>query len=150
MKTADNNITSTQEDYLEAIYMLTEKNKVARNKDIAEKLDVKRATVTATLKILAQKEFINYVSHGYITLTESGYKIAKDVANKHMLFNQFFTKILGLSEKEAYPLACKLEHVVKGEAFQRFSDLVDAIMKCTNNSKYCVSCKQDNEKCSTN
>jgi DtxR family Mn-dependent transcriptional regulator len=53
-------LTSTLEDYLEAIYQISNVNKVARSMDIAEHLKVKRSSVTVALQSLAEKGLINY------------------------------------------------------------------------------------------
>lgn len=129
-------LTATQEDYLETIYVLTEKNKVARNKDIADMLNVKRATVTGAIKSLAEKELINYETHGFITLTEKGFLIAKKLREKHCLFTYFFKDILGLKEKEAEDIACSVEHVIKGEALKRFKILIESVDNCTSPNRY--------------
>jgi DtxR family Mn-dependent transcriptional regulator len=47
---ADNHISSTLEDYLEAILVLTERTGAARVRDIASELSVHKSTVTAALK----------------------------------------------------------------------------------------------------
>ena len=65
-KTNDKNLTSTQEDYLEAILELTEKRVVARNMELSSKLGVRRATVTRALKLLTQKGLVNHEMNGYV------------------------------------------------------------------------------------
>ena len=67
------------EDYLEAILALERLHKVARAKDIAERLKVKRGTVTGALKSLAEKGMINYTPYSYITLTPKGSEIASEI-----------------------------------------------------------------------
>ncbi len=48
------------EDYLETILELQTQKTVARSKDIAERLDIKRGSVTGMLKKLAALKLINY------------------------------------------------------------------------------------------
>lgn len=68
------------EDYLETILALQTQNTVARSKDIAERLDIKRGSVTGMLKKLAARKLINYEPYGYVTLTPEGEKIAKKLS----------------------------------------------------------------------
>ena len=75
-RTSDRNLTSTQEDYLEAILELTETRVVARNMELSSKLGVRRATVTRALKLLTQKGLVNHEMNGYVTLTDEGKAIA--------------------------------------------------------------------------
>jgi len=49
------NLSSSLEDYLEAIYNLTVESNIARSKDIAESLGVSRASVTGALRVLKEK-----------------------------------------------------------------------------------------------
>ena len=53
-------LSESLEDYLETILQLQTTNTVARSKDIAERLDIKRGSVTGMLKKLAAQELINY------------------------------------------------------------------------------------------
>lgn len=117
-------LTSTQEDYLEAVLELTTVKAVTRNKDLADKLGVKRATVTRSIKALALKGLIDHETHGYITLTEKGKEIAVEITSRHNLLNHFFRDILELEKKEAEMIACRVEHIISGEALAKFKAFV--------------------------
>lgn len=129
-------LTAVQEDYLEAIYRLTLERKVARNKEIAEVLGVKTATVTGAVQHLAELGYVNYESHGYVTLTEIGTRLAKELLERHHLFFEFFHGILGLEEKVADDLACRTEHHITGEPYRRFRSLVAHFKSCTSPDKF--------------
>jgi DtxR family transcriptional regulator, Mn-dependent transcriptional regulator len=132
-------LTPTQEDYLETIYDLTQTSAVTRNKEIAENLGVRRATVTRAVKVLAEKGLVNHETHGYITLTSFGKKIAQEISSRHKLFRHFFKDILELGESESDVLACKIEHLISGEALSKFRELVAKIDVCE------YKCKEENE-----
>jgi len=123
-------LTPTQEDYLEAVLELTSVRQVARNKELADKLGVKRATVSRAVKNLAEKGLIEHENHGYITLSERGKKIAVDIFDRHRLFTHFFRDILELEEKESDSLACKVEHLISGKALKKFRCLIERIDSC--------------------
>lgn len=118
-------LTSSLEDYLEVICNYVDLNKNIRAVDISRELDVSRASVTEALKKLAAKGFINYGRYDVISLTKSGMDIAKTIVSKHLILQNFFEKILGLSEKEASENACKIEHVISDEAFIKISEYVN-------------------------
>lgn len=124
MKTA---ITPTLEDYLEAILHIVKKSKVARSMEIAEKLKVKRPTVTVALRSLAEKGLINYAPRSYVTLTVEGEKIAQNIDRKHNVLKAVFTDILGLSKKQAEESACRMEHGMTSAVHHRMTDLVKAV-----------------------
>lgn len=117
MKT--NGVTASLEDYLEAIYNIIEEKNGVRAIDISRRLDVKRSSVTEALKNLAEKKLVNYGRYGVISLTHSGVEVAKKVIEKHKVLYDFFEKILGASPKEAQENACRVEHVISEDVFQR-------------------------------
>jgi DtxR family transcriptional regulator, Mn-dependent transcriptional regulator len=59
-------LSESMQDYLEAILTIQEKYQVARVKDIAEKLDILKGSVTGALKNLAEKGLINYEPYSFI------------------------------------------------------------------------------------
>ena len=124
-------LTDSQEDYLEVIFNLVVKNRVARNKDIAEKMNVKRASVTGAIKILVEKGFVEHENHGYILLSPKGEKLAKKLVDRHNLFHHFFRDILGIETIAAEDIACKIEHAVEGEALDKFRSLIENIDSCS-------------------
>lgn len=105
-------LSASLEDYLEAIYNLSSDGEAARSKDIAQCLEVSRASVTGALRSLADKELVNYKPYGVVTLTRQGKKIAGQVARKHGIIKSFFTEVLGVDSDEAHEAACKTEHAL--------------------------------------
>lgn len=53
-------LSESLEDYLEVILQLQETKKVARINEIAEKMEGRLASVTASLRKLSEKELGNY------------------------------------------------------------------------------------------
>lgn len=120
-------LTSTQEDYLEAVLELTSVKAVTRNMELADKLGVKRATVTRAVKALAVKGLIEHEAHGYITLTEKGRKIAVEITSRHKILTHFFRDILLLEKNEAENIACMVEHLISINALEKISSFVKKI-----------------------
>ncbi|WP_022668057.1 metal-dependent transcriptional regulator [Desulfospira joergensenii] len=117
-------LSESLEDYLETILELQEKNTVARSKDIAEKLDIKRGSVTGMLKKLAAQEFINYEPYGFVTLTPKGQKIAKAIEKRHVFLKDFFFRILEVDEETADATACQMEHIMDSKTYKKFTDFI--------------------------
>ena len=108
----DGDLSASLEDYLEAIFNIARRSKVARSKDIAQTLGVSRASVTGALRMLKDKGLANYKPYGYVTLTETGQAAAAEVDNKHDVLKSFFIKILGVEPDIAQKAACKAEHAL--------------------------------------
>lgn len=119
------NLSESLEDYLETILELQETKTVARSKDIAEKLDIKRGSVTGMLKKLAQKDLINYEPYGYVTLTPAGKKIAVEIEKRHIFLKDFFYNTLEVDEKTAEKTACQIEHAMDAQTFRKFKIFIE-------------------------
>lgn len=117
-------LTASLEDYLEIICNYSNANKGIRAVDISRKLNISRASVTEALKKLANKGYINYGRYDSISLTENGKVLAENVISKHSVLQIFFENILGLSETEASINACRIEHVITDNAFNKISELI--------------------------
>lgn len=117
--------TSSTEDCLEIIAKLAEKEGHAHVSDIARQLGVKKPSVTATLKSLAEKGLVQYESYHPVELTRKGTQIATKVMKKHETLKCFLTQCLKLPAEHADTLACKLEHELDDLALERLTAFVN-------------------------
>ena len=128
--TDDTLLTASQEDYLEAIYQIAASKQFARSKEIAERLGVKSSSVTGALRTLAERELVNYVPYGMITLTERGSAVAEDIVRRHEVLKEFFVKVLAVDEDTANEGACRMEHEVPRLIIERFIRFVEFVDIC--------------------
>lgn len=117
------------EDYIEEIYTQVLQNGQAKVTVIAEKLGVKKASVTGALNILAEKKLVNYAPYSPVTLTKEGENIAKEILQKHEKLSEFFVEVLGVSIDEAKEIACKMEHIVSDKLFANMVKLTEFVKK---------------------
>lgn len=125
-------LTASQEDYLEAIYNISEEKMAARAKDISKYLGVKASSVTGALKNLGKMKLVNYAPYDLITLTDQGKVVAKEIVSRHNALEKFLTNVLGIDKKEADEAACKMEHSVPKKVVERlikYSEYVDRCQK---------------------
>ena len=120
-------LSSSLEDYLEAIAELTAVNGHAHTKEIADRLNVKMPSVTGALRQLEQSGYIIYNAHYPVELTEAGTAAASKVMHRHGVLKAFFMNIMGLSSQKASETACHIEHVVDSDTIRRFVLFSDAI-----------------------
>ena len=121
------------EDYIEEIYIQVLDAGHAKVTDIANKLGVKKASVTGAMNTLAEKELINYAPYSPITLTEKGEKIAKEILTKHKNLVSFFVEVLGANKNEAVEIACKMEHIVSKKIFHNMVKLTEFVKEHAKN-----------------
>lgn len=123
-KHADSPISASLEDYLEAIYHLAREQRVARSRDIANRLGVTKSSVTSALRQLAASNLINYDPYSFVTLTEAGEELAEDIAHRHEVLADFLERVLGVAPEAADVNACRMEHAIDGEALKRLRQFV--------------------------
>src|SRR6478735_8066661 len=111
-----------EENYLKAIYKLTERNKDgAYTNDIAYELNVKPGTVTEAIKKLSELGLINYEKYKAVTLTKTGRQVAVKTIRKHRLWEVFLVEKLGFKWDEIHPMAEELEHIAFEELTERLA-----------------------------
>ncbi len=108
-------LTSNMEDYMEAIAMLSEENRVVRVKDIAKKLSIKMPSVTAALNKLRDMGLIDYEKYGFIELTGKGKTVADSIYSRHKCLSEYYQLLLNLDKDSADREACKVEHDLSPE-----------------------------------
>lgn len=112
-------LSSSLEDYLEAVLELELSEKVARVRDIAKRLGVGMPSVSVALKALAQRGLVNYDPYQSITLTDEGKKIGGEIGNRHQVLRDFLVNVLGLEEEIAQANACRMEHAIDQDVLER-------------------------------
>jgi DtxR family Mn-dependent transcriptional regulator len=112
-------LSSTLQNYLEAVFRAECRSRVARVRDIAEDLDVHKSTVTAALGTLTEKGLIEHEPYGLITLTAEGRDAARLIAARDRIVRDFLTRVLGMKEESAGAAACGLEQAASGEVLDR-------------------------------
>jgi len=122
-----NQKTASTEDYLEMIYELSIQDKNFKSVDIANKMNISRASVSEALKKLSDKGYIIYEKYKQAQLTEKGLEVAKTIYEKHQVLCSFFKKYLNLSEEEASINACRIEHVITENAFIKIKKIMKNI-----------------------
>ncbi|MCK5192856.1 MAG: metal-dependent transcriptional regulator [Desulfobulbaceae bacterium] len=148
-------LSESLEDYLEVILKLEQAQKVARAKDIAEKMNVQRGSVTGALKNLKEKKLINYEPYSFITLTPKGKKLAREITRRHAVLKDFLFNVLQIDTETAEATACRMEHAIDKKTLERLVCFIDYVHKFPKAGedwiksfiKYCKSVEQDLEKC---
>lgn len=108
--------TKEMEEYLEAIFKLTERKKEpTKTGDLAQELGVTPSSTTEMIQKLARKKLVQYKPYQGITLTKKGKETALKLVRRHRLSERLLTDLLGVEWENVHEEACKLEHIVSGE-----------------------------------
>jgi DtxR family Mn-dependent transcriptional regulator len=128
-------LSANMEDYLEAIFHISEEKQAARAKDIANRVQVNKSSVTGALRSLSEKGLVNYAPYDIITLTAEGKKLALEIVRRHAALKKFFVKILLIDQKEAEEAACKVEHAISKIIIDRLINFVEFMEICPRGGK---------------
>ena len=112
------NIHESAEDYLEAILILRERQGLVRSIDVVHHLVVTKPSVSVAMKRFRENGYIEMDGDGYITLLPPGEEIAQRIYGRHKLLTRFLVS-LGVSEEAAAADACKMEHDLSDESFEK-------------------------------
>ena len=134
------NLSASLEDYLEIICNLLETSQSVKAVEIAKRLNISRASVSEALVKLANKNLIVYEGHKGITITSEGLKKAKEVIDKHNTLTSLFELVLGFDHITAEENACKIEHIINKEVFDRINNF---LLYCKNNEKFISGFKEE-------
>ena len=111
-------IQRSAEDYLERILMLRLKNGTVRSIDIVRDLEYSKPSVSIAMKRLRENGYIQMDADGLITLLPPGEEIASRIYDRHQLLTQFLVQ-LGVSPENAAADACKIEHDISEESYEK-------------------------------
>ena len=112
------NIHQSAEDYLETILVLKQRLGNVRSIDIARELEFSKPSVSVAMKRLRENGYIEVDEDGFITLLPPGMEIAGRIYDRHCLLTGFLMR-LGVSEEVAAADACKIEHHLSEETFEK-------------------------------
>lgn len=115
------NIYESAEDYLESILRLREARGTVRSIDVAGDLGFSKPSVSVAMRKLRESGYILMDEGGLLTLTPAGEAVAQRIYRRHLLLTQFFVR-LGVSPEVAARDACKVEHDLSDETFQKLCD----------------------------
>src|SRR5215212_11988768 len=111
------------QDYAKAIYALQQRgdgHPVATN-DLADRLGVTPASVSAMLKKLADRNLVEHVPYRGVMLTAAGARVALEVLRHHRLLELYLAEHLGVPWDRVHEEAEALEHVISEDLEARIA-----------------------------
>lgn len=111
-------IHESGEDYLESILKLQQQGKAVRSIDVVADLGYSKPSVSVGMKRLRESGYLTVDKDGVISLTPSGQTVAERIISRHRTLTEFFIR-LGVSPDVAERDACKVEHDLSDETFEK-------------------------------
>ncbi len=111
------------EDYLEAIFQLSQKGQVTVSR-LSDMLLVSKSAVSQMLGKLKEEDLITQPHYGSVEMTSKGSHLGKRVAERHKLLVNFLT-FLGVSPEIAEKDACLMEHGLHEETIKQLLNFIE-------------------------
>ena len=118
-------IRESAEDYLAALLDLSKKGEGVLSVDIASMLGVSKPSVSHAMKLLREDGYIAMDRYGTVTLLEKGAEIAHRIYERHTVLTRMLEG-LGVTPENARADACKMEHDVSDESFEKIKEHLTA------------------------
>lgn len=114
-------LSRSEEDYLKAIYGLSESGDPASTTAIATVLDIQPASVTGMIKRMAETGLLEHIPYRGVRLTGRGTKEALRVLRRHRILETYLCERLGFSWDDVHAEAERLEHAASDSLIERMA-----------------------------
>lgn len=114
-------LTRSVEDYLKAIFHLTEAGAPATTTDIANQLDLAPASVTGMVKRLSEQRLLEHEPYRGVQLTAVGRRAALRMVRRHRVLESYLVAFLGYTWDAVHEEAERLEHAVSDALIERMA-----------------------------
>ena len=117
-------IYASGEDYLEAVLVLQKKKVMVRSVDLARHMGFSKPSISHAVGVLKNGGFLTVDEDGYFHLTKDGRKVAEKIYERHQFFTEHLVAV-GVDRETAERDACRIEHAISEEAFQKLKASVE-------------------------
>jgi DtxR family Mn-dependent transcriptional regulator len=118
-------LSRSVEDYLKAVYSLTERGESASTSALAESLDVQPASVTGMVKRLAECGYLEHARYRGVRLTEAGSREALRIIRRHRILETYLNTHLDYSWEDVHEEAERLEHAASDALIDRMAAILE-------------------------
>lgn len=112
------NIHASGEDYLEAILVLQKKKGRVRSVDLALHMGFSKPSISHAVGLLKKEGLLTVDADGCLHLTNMGKDVAEKIYERHLFFTEQLVAV-GVDQKTAEQDACRIEHTISEESFQK-------------------------------
>jgi DtxR family Mn-dependent transcriptional regulator len=114
-------LTRSVEDYLKAVYRLSSDQRAASTTEIAQRLALSPASVSAMIKRLSEQGLVDHERYRGVRLTEEGRLAALRIIRRHRLVETYLVEFLGYDWDNVHAEAEQLEHAMSDDLVERMA-----------------------------
>ena len=108
----------------ENILVLQKKRSMVRSVDVARHMEVSKPSVCHAVATLRDGGFLTMDEDHFLHLTDVGREVAEQIYEKHRFFTDRLIEA-GVDPVTAEKDACRMEHVISNESFDRLKEAVE-------------------------
>lgn len=116
--------TQTKENYLKAMFFLSQKNVEISISDLANQMLVSKPTANNMVKKMEQKGWVLYEKYRPLKLTAKGEKTGALIVRKHRISEMFLFKNMKFGWEEVHEIAEEMEHLKSSIFFERMNEML--------------------------
>lgn len=117
--------STTEENYLKALYNLANEDWEINISDLANQLTVSMPTANSMIKNLHKRGLVSYEKYKPVRLSSEGKKAAALIIRKHRLTEMFLHTKMGFGWEEVHEIAEQVEHVKAPKLFDRMDEMMN-------------------------
>lgn len=114
-------LSRSVEDYLKAVYGLTEGGEAASTSALAQALDIQPASVSGMVKRLAEAGYLEHIPYRGALLTDRGRTEALGIIRRHRILETYLVERLGYAWEDVHDEAERLEHTASDTLIERMA-----------------------------
>ena len=118
------NYSTSEENYIKAIYHLQGGDVTVTTNELARELKTKPASVTDMMKKLKTKKLLHYQPYQGFRLSMEGSKVALGIIRRHRLWEYFLAEKLKFSWDEVHAIAEHMEHVSSKKLIDKLDEFL--------------------------
>jgi Mn-dependent DtxR family transcriptional regulator len=114
-------LNESGEMYLETILVLSQTEPIVHAIDVANYLGYSKPAVSRAVALLKKRDYVSVEGDGALVLTAKGKKQAAAVYERHTTIAEFLRN-LGIQKDTADKDACRIEHIISTETFEKIKE----------------------------
>jgi DtxR family Mn-dependent transcriptional regulator len=116
--------TQTKENYLKAIYFLSQENIDVSITELSKRMNVSKPTVNNMVKKMQEKGWLLYEKYKPIKLSDKGRRLGALIIRKHRLTEMFLSQVMSFGWEEVHDIAEEIEHISSVKFFDRMDEIL--------------------------
>ena len=109
------------EDYLEAVLVIQKKKGMVRSVDVSRHMEVSKPSVCHAVVTLRDGGFLTMDEDYFLHLTDMDREVAEKIYERHCFFTEQLIAA-GVDPKTVEADACRIEHIISDESFDRLKE----------------------------